>query len=144
MSTNAYIGYINSNKMFKYVFCKYDNYIEYSGQILSKYYNSIDLVKELISKGSLASLGKYFNEAKYNNRENKKISKNNFFNNICECLGDNQIDFISKENISRLDCQYVYMFIDNKWKVSSDYGYTFLNLEDVINECKDDFTKIID
>ena len=50
MATRSTIGYFDSTtNMFHYVYCHSDGYIYYNGRILRDYYNTLEIVKELVS-----------------------------------------------------------------------------------------------
>lgn len=58
MSTRSRIGMIMEDGTVHSVYCHYDGYLAYNGEILNKYYNTPEKVKELISLGDISSLGK--------------------------------------------------------------------------------------
>jgi hypothetical protein len=57
MSTTSRITYVRPDGLVRSIYCHWDGYLEYNGQILSKYYNGSNLDK-LMDLGDLSSLGK--------------------------------------------------------------------------------------
>jgi hypothetical protein len=64
MATRSTIAIQLENGTIKQVYCHWDGYLENNGKILMKYYNNAEIIKELISKGSISSLGKDINPIK--------------------------------------------------------------------------------
>ena len=58
MSTRSRIGMIMEDGTVHSVYCHYDGYPSYNGEILKKYYNTPEKAKELISLGDISTLGK--------------------------------------------------------------------------------------
>ena len=56
MSTRSRIGYL-LNGVVKSVYCHYDGYPEYNGQILEEFYKTFEDVKALVDLGDISSLG---------------------------------------------------------------------------------------
>lgn len=57
MSTNSSICMLRKNGKVSSVYCYWDGYVEHNGAILTKYYKDPSKVDELISLGSISSLG---------------------------------------------------------------------------------------
>ena len=55
MSTRCKIGKIYNEKV-KAIYCHWDGYPEYTGQMLIKYYNNDDIIDELINLGDLSCI----------------------------------------------------------------------------------------
>lgn len=57
MSTRSKIGILNPNGTIFAIYSHWDNYPEYNGKLLLEHYADVNKVRELISYGSLSSLG---------------------------------------------------------------------------------------
>lgn len=57
MGTRSRIGMLMNDGHIKSVYCHWDGYPSYNGKILMKYYTDENKVNELISLGSISSLG---------------------------------------------------------------------------------------
>lgn len=56
MSTYCYIGKVTDDGKVRYVFCRFDGYLEHTGEVLLKHYNK-DNIDSLLDLGDLAFLG---------------------------------------------------------------------------------------
>lgn len=61
MSTRSEIGILNNDGTVTSIYCHWDGYPEYNGEILCEYYTNNKVVNELISNGDLSSLSKNIN-----------------------------------------------------------------------------------
>lgn len=61
MSTRSTISILELNGTVKQIYCHYDGYVSNNGRLLKTFYNTPNLVKELISGGDLSVLGEYIN-----------------------------------------------------------------------------------
>lgn len=57
MSTRAKIAIRRKDGSFQGIYCHFDGYLNYTGEILEKFYNTTEKVEKLISLGNLAELG---------------------------------------------------------------------------------------
>lgn len=57
MGTRSTIAIQNEDGTISAVYCHWDGYIEYNGDVLIKYWNSKEKVQELIKMGNISSLG---------------------------------------------------------------------------------------
>ena len=57
MSTNSTITIKHSETDYESVYCHWDGYLEWNGQLLYAFYNTAEKVQELIDHGDLSSLG---------------------------------------------------------------------------------------
>ena len=64
MATRSTIAIQLENGTINQVYCHWDGYLENNGKILMKYYNNAEIIKELISKGSISTLGININPSK--------------------------------------------------------------------------------
>lgn len=61
MSTRSTISILELNGTVKQIYCHYDGYVSNNGRLLKTFYNTPELVQELISGGDLSILGEYIN-----------------------------------------------------------------------------------
>lgn len=66
MSTRSTISILELNGTVKQIYCHYDGYVSNNGRLLKTFYNTPNLVKELISGGDLSVLGEYINPVSFN------------------------------------------------------------------------------
>jgi len=59
MSTNSLIAMEKEDGTIDAIYCHFDGYPEYNGELLKEYYTDPDEVETLIDEGSLSSLGVY-------------------------------------------------------------------------------------
>lgn len=57
MSTRAKIAIRRKDGSFQGIYCHFDGYLNYAGEILEKFYDTTEKVEKLISLGNLAKLG---------------------------------------------------------------------------------------
>jgi hypothetical protein len=62
MATRSYIGVRNSDNTVTYIYCHWDGYPEYNGNILAKSYKSPNKINELLKLGDLSVLGEFIGE----------------------------------------------------------------------------------
>lgn len=62
MGTRSRIGIQNKNGTFTTIYCYWDGYLSWVGNILQDHYTTEEKIKELINLGSLSSLGKEIGE----------------------------------------------------------------------------------
>lgn len=120
MSTHCRIGIRNADKSITSIYCHYDGEPINVGQNLQKNFNTIDLVKQLITLGDLSNLGTI---PESNPSMWKWIHSPE---NYATCLaykdrGD-EADPItcSSEEFNNIAEQYNYLFEENVWKLSQD------------------------
>lgn len=59
MSTHSHIGVRNTDGTVDYIYCHFDGYPEYNGQILTKHYTNNNKINELLKLGDLSVLGEF-------------------------------------------------------------------------------------
>lgn len=57
MATRSTIGKLNSDGTVTKIYCHWDGYPEGNGEILLRYYNTEEIIEELLRLGDLSSLG---------------------------------------------------------------------------------------
>lgn len=61
MSTNSNIILRRKDDIYQYSYCHWDGYLEHNGNILYKYYDSIEKIEKLLSYGDISYLGSKLN-----------------------------------------------------------------------------------
>lgn len=115
MATRSTIAIQLENGTIKQVYCHWDGYLENNGKILMKYYNNAEIIKELISKGSISSLGININPSKddfnspqkdvcvfYHRDRNEELYIDSF---------ENFEEYSKNGNFE----EFNYLFKDNEW-----------------------------
>lgn len=135
MGTRSSIGYLLPNGSVKAVYCHWDGYPEYNGEILMKNYTELSKVEELISLGAISSLGK---TTKYTEKD---------YDETNECTRDyhrwrnEEISIQTYKDIGDYKehgfdaCQeYIYLFADGNWYVMGCYNEGWKLVSDYLNE----------
>ena len=116
MATRSNIGILNQDGTVDYIYCHFDGYLEYNGQILQEHYNTENRVKQLLSLGDLSVLGKNIGE---------KQSFENRVKDSCLAYGrDRGETGVEARKCSYVDYtkeyfeEYIYLFTPGKgWQV---------------------------
>lgn len=122
MGTRSLIAYQDpTTKEYHSVYCHFDGYVGFNGQILEKAYNNLEVVQKLISKGDISTL--------YNQRKVDGV--------LCAPLHyhawrDESWDTVKPKVTSDLKslfkladdswAEYLYVFADDKWLYSNTLG----------------------
>jgi len=67
MATRSRIAILNTDGSVNSIYCHYDGYPSNNGAILVKHYNNEEIIRKLISLGSLSSLGEKIEPSKGSN-----------------------------------------------------------------------------
>jgi hypothetical protein len=118
MATRSTIAIQLENGTIKQVYCHWDGYLENNGKILMKYYNNAEIIKELISKGSISSLGININPSK-----DSKHDFNHPQKDVCVFYHrdrNEELYIDSFENFEEYSKngnfeEFNYIFKDNEW-----------------------------
>src|SRR6056297_2145734 len=123
MSTNCYIVKKMNNGFYKYIYCHWDGYPEYVGDILKKHYTNPEKVDKLIALGDISSLGtivghkhKFSRFAMPTNRQNIK-STTAYYRDRGESWErvKPKIAFTKQEIIQNATgIEYIYFYENNK------------------------------
>ena len=65
MATRSNIGMITKERKVVVAYCHWDGYLRHNGQILLDNYTNSEQVYDLVSRGSISSLGESINETRY-------------------------------------------------------------------------------
>lgn len=138
MSTNSTINIKHKDGSFEGIYCHWDGYLSWNGQLLYAFYNTPEKVQELISLGSLSTLGMNIGvelpkdtEKEDLRDERERLRKDNF-----QCLFytrdcGQEIECYKGEDEKHYDLNmqpYNYLFDENdgNWYVIEDGEKSFL------------------
>jgi hypothetical protein len=118
MATRSTIAIQLENGSINQVYCHWDGYLEYNGKMLMEYYNNPEIIKELISKGSISILAKNINPNK-----DSKYEFNSPQKDVCLFYSrdrDEELYIDSFENFQEYSEngnfeEFNYIFKDNEW-----------------------------
>lgn len=103
MSTRSNIAIERKNKTVEVVYCHWDGYLSYNGQILLDNYKDINKINNLISKGDISSLGENIEGCDFYEDENYSAR---FFKSLDEYL----------KQVDTLWIEYIYIFSESEGK----------------------------
>lgn len=122
MGTRSLIAYQDpTTQEYHSVYCHWDGYVAFNGQILEKAYNSLELVKSLISKGDISTM--------YNQRENDgvlyaplhyQVWRNEDWEDVKPNVSSDLKSLFKLADDRGAD--YLYVFTDGKWMYSGNLG----------------------
>lgn len=108
MGTSSIIGY-EENEKYHISYGGCDGYIEHNGEILLESYNTLDKVKELISRGNFNAL--------YNDIDYIDFDRYNDFEKSVLDSFDEVLEYRKKYYVD-----YLYIFKDNKWFIWKNFN----------------------
>lgn len=120
MATRSLIAYQDpTTKEYHSVYCHWDGYVSFNGQILEKAYNNLEVVQKLISKGDISTL--------YNHRQDDGVL---YAPLHYHAWRDESWDTVKPKVTSDLKslfelannswAEYLYVFTDGKWLYSDN------------------------
>ena len=132
MSTRCLIVKDYGNK-FKAIYCHWDGYPEYTGDMLETYYNNDSIIDELLELGDISYLGKrispYANEEHSFDSPIKDVT-------LAYCRDRGEEKYIREfKNLNQVInnakdswCEYLYLWRNNIWEVyeREEDGYEIL------------------
>ena len=118
MATRSTIAIQLENGSINQVYCHWDGYLSNNGKILMEYYNNAEIIKYLISKGSISILAKNINHNKDSKHEFNSPQKD-----VCVFYhrdGNEELYIDSFENFEEYSEngnfeEFNYIFKDNEW-----------------------------
>ena len=134
MGTRSRIGYVvEGTDIVKSVYCHWDGYLKYNGEMLRNYYKTYDDAVALVSLGSISSLGETIEfRAEDDNDTAKTRDYHRWRGEEIEIETDYGVDdFLN----NAFDCceEYAYLFMDGEWWWTTDpddplcrLNYTFM------------------
>ena len=139
MSTRSYIGIERKPGEYECVYCHFDGYLSYVGEILSTHYQDKDKIEKLLSMGDISSLGNEIDmpdggknvDGSFGAIKDKNVclfytrdrgdeeTKPFKINNLAESMGPSFIEYC-----------YIYS-LDNEWKFTHDcFDYQLVSLDE--------------
>lgn len=110
MGTRSRVGVMHGN-VCKSVYCHYDGYLEYTGQLLQKYYDSVQ-ANALIARGDNSGVQKTLEEMNfYTDRGEEDVSWR---------VAHTFEEFY--EQVEGSGCEYYYVMRDGVWYVGAVYA----------------------
>ena len=140
MGTRSRIGVMHGDKV-KSVYCHWDGYLEFNGQILQEHYDSAK-ANHLVTLGDLSSLRATIGEKhKFSPFDQKELSNEEFekqFGDMCTFYGrdrgekDNEFKVAQNfetflEQCYNSGAEYYYIMKDDVWYCGDTYGTTDLS-----------------
>ena len=110
MSTRSTIGMTLTNEMIVCIYCYHDGYPDHVGQILAKYYDTEEKIKDLMKGGHLEWIESKLSLCDYTHRGSYPLPEN-----CCPVTRRSLGDFIQK--IREENHDYGYIYRDGKWHV---------------------------
>ena len=107
MATRSKIAIKNQDGTIDAVYCHWDGYPEHNGTILQDYYDTEQLVRELLALGDLSSLDKTLQSTVAYHRD-----KGDKYSGVSQYEGREEL------LASSINCgaEYVYLFENDKWE----------------------------
>lgn len=120
MATRSLIAYQDPNTQeYHSVYCHWDGYTSFNGQLLEKVYNNLELVKNLISKGNISTL--------LNQREDDGVLYAPLYYHAWRGDGWDDVKPNVASDLKTLFklaagtwAEYLYVFADGKWMYSDN------------------------
>lgn len=122
MSTRSNIGIVNVDNSISGIYCHYDGYLSNNGNILLKFYRSVDVVQQLMALGDLSTLGEKLYPNVY-----KPHTFNNKQDDVCVSYRRDrdeteEVNCKIFENIGEFEnmanntgAEYQYLFQNDRW-----------------------------
>lgn len=127
MSTRCRIA-INEGDSFRSIYCHYDGYPKYVGNILLKYYNSKEMATKLIDLGDISCLLPMLDKTEEQSYHIKEQGARRIIE--FENLKD-MVDYFIQS-----DQEYLYLWDNGKWKVLDKINMKE-KLEDLLEDKND-------
>lgn len=128
MATRSTIAIQNENGTIKAVYCHWDGYLSHNGKILLESYNTEARVRELLSYGSISSLGHAIGEK---HSFDKRDGFCTFYGRDRGEKGTDGPTFQDMESwLSRMGEEYNYLFVPGTGWLVCEEARTFSRLAD--------------
>lgn len=140
MATRSTIAVVHNDGSVSQVYCHWDGYVEYNGQVLNKFYNTLDKVEELISFGDASGLGSTVGE------KHDFTARSEYVDNIatqCTFYGRDRgetrtearrfADIAEYEKNVQLE-QFNYLFIEGDWYFKEGSAGTIQRVADALEK----------
>lgn len=144
MGTHAAIGIQNENQSIDSIYCHYDGYLDGAGRQLLNYYNTPELVRELVALGDISGLGKRVGEKHdFNSTKNFEwcVAYHRDRGDAWESVGTITTHSI-REFLDTYAVEYFYIFVESekRWYVKTNVDALFMPLVDAIESFAEDLT----
>ena len=139
MGTRSNIGIVNEDASVTAIYCHWDGFLSYNGQMLLQHYTSTDIVNQLMLLGDLSSLREklYPNDSKPHTFQNqqddvcvaygRERSESDVGSKIFKDIGD------FERFAGNSDAEYQYLFNSGTWtyrEINRDGKWKELTAED--------------
>lgn len=120
MSTNSLIAAKMENNQIQMIYCHWNGYFDYNGEMLQAYYNTPELARQLVSLGDICSLKENIEETKKEAYEDIK--------NVIPKTFEKKSDLVHKLK-DYIGIEYLYYFNGEEWETIDVYGRQLPKLE---------------
>lgn len=123
MSTRGTIAMVVDGGAVDTIFCRFDSYLEWAGEVLALYEEQEDIA-EMMDLGDMFSLGPTLSECRFYHRDignSREATRKVTFASLTECVEG--LDGIIK---------WLYLFADDQWWVRAREGAGFYRLKDAL------------
>lgn len=117
MATRSNISVKVGNE-YRTVYCHWDGYLKGVGEMLLNHYNSQELAEELVKEGSMSYLEK---KCSCPDGHSYETPINGYTVYYGRDRGETETEYKVSEERPRVNEEYLYVFEDGKWFVSSIY-----------------------
>ncbi len=118
MGTRSRVGVMHGT-VCKSVYCHYDGYLEYTGEILNKHYNSVK-ANELVARGDNSGVKETIDEMNfYEDREAKGEDVQEFLDSTPWQVAHTFEEFL--EQVEGCCGEYYYVMKDGEWYAGAVY-----------------------
>ncbi len=107
MGTRSFIAIKNNDSTYDAVYCHWDGYEEGVGRTLKENYTNEDKIKELISKGAMATLGKDIGDCEFYSSRGEQIKVHRGLS----------AEELRKKAIHNW-CEFLYKFENSEWSTT--------------------------
>lgn len=126
MSTNCLIAIENTDGSVESVYCHWDGYVSYNGNILHNYYDSKTKVRGLIDGGNMSTLGSTADNCEfYDNEPAEKFASVREF-----------VDTVRSSDYSSIEFAYIYT--NGAWMVIEVVADTVLPLSYALSKVEEE------
>ena len=129
MSTPAAIIQKQEDGKYRGIYCNFDGYPSHVGKILTTYYNTPELVNELIDLGDISSLAK---KVKPDPGTNHSFDERQPDVTVAYARdrGETDVDPITTDSLEHFggvyDYMYMYVYMHNTWHLADGYNEDYL------------------
>ena len=141
MATRSTVSVVHSDGSVSQVYCHWDGYVQYNGQVLERFYNTRELAEELVSFGDASSLGSTVGE-KHDFNARAEYGDDNIATQ-CTFYGRDRgetrtearhfADIAEYEKNVQLE-QFNYLFIEGDWYFKEGSNGVINRVADVLAE----------